>query len=128
MKVTTRSNKDILSLLCNSTSRSTGQFLRNPPVSRIRDLRLHVRLFANNTNEIWKNPSQSIQLSVFFAVTSPYTIVYDEIQHTNGPYFIVIQVTVLRTIYSIIFMPYTVICVSYRSTHQMVSINVCVHW
>ena len=41
------------------------------------------------------NPGRWLRITVFLVVTSPYTAVYDEIRHENGPYSAVILVTVL---------------------------------
>jgi hypothetical protein len=40
-------------------------------------------------------PGRWLRITVFLVVTSPYTAVYDEIRHGNGPYSAVILVTVL---------------------------------
>jgi hypothetical protein len=41
-------------------------------------------------------PGRWLRITVFLGVTSPYTAVYDEIRHENGPHFAVILVTVNR--------------------------------
>jgi hypothetical protein len=43
-----------------------------------------------------KTPGRWLRITVFLVVTSPYTAVYDEIRHENGPYFAVILVTIKR--------------------------------
>ncbi len=40
-----------------------------------------------------KCPGRWLRITVFLGVTSPYTAVYDEIRHENGPYSAVILVT-----------------------------------
>ncbi len=49
-----------------------------------------------NVNTYIKYPGRWLRITVFLVVTSPYTAVYDEIRHKNGPYFAVILVTVNR--------------------------------
>ncbi len=36
--------------------------------------------------KVVSNPGRWLRITVFLAVTSPYTAVYDEIRHENGPY------------------------------------------
>jgi hypothetical protein len=40
-------------------------------------------------------PGRWLRITVFLVVTSPYTVVYDEIRHENGPYSAVILVTII---------------------------------
>jgi hypothetical protein len=49
----------------------------------------------NRTKSIKDDPGRWLRITVFLVVTSPYTVVYDEIRHENGPYSAVILVTVI---------------------------------
>ncbi len=58
---------------------------------------IHLMNLPNKRIFRWKYyPGRWLRITVFLVVTSPYTAVYDEIRHENGPYFAVILVTVNR--------------------------------
>jgi hypothetical protein len=50
-------------------------------------------------------PGRWLRLPIFVAVAWSYTTVYGGIRHDNGPYFVAIQVTIIRTVYSMNLYP-----------------------
>jgi hypothetical protein len=50
---------------------------------------MRASLSFENSSDRW------LRITVFLAVTSPYTTVYEEIRHENGPYSTVILVIVI---------------------------------
>jgi hypothetical protein len=60
-------------------------------------------LVLSQSQQFFYPPDRWLRITVFLVVTSPYTAVYDEIRHENGPYSTVILVTVYNTAFCALF-------------------------
>jgi hypothetical protein len=68
----------------------------------------------------YKYQGRRLRIIVFLAVPSPYTAVYGEIRHENGPYFVVFLMARIR--HRIQYR----ICVEYRRMHAVFSLQTVV--